>query len=90
MCIILIEALTPLNRISCVKMYKNIARSRFFCKIAKRFFVYCSQAMLKMKQTLKEKVLAMCMNFFNMLKRIYNVFYLSENTVNPLINVQRT
>ena len=36
MCTILIEALTPLNRISCIKMYKNTARSRLFCRIAKR------------------------------------------------------
>ena len=40
MCTILIEALTPLNRISCIiKMYKNIARSRLFCRIAKRSIV---------------------------------------------------
>ena len=32
----LIEALTPLNRKSCIKMYKNNARSSFFCRIAKR------------------------------------------------------
>ena len=31
-----IEALTPLDRTSCIKMYKNNARSRLFCRIAKR------------------------------------------------------
>ena len=36
MCIILIEALTPLGRTSCIKMYKSVARSRLFCRIAKR------------------------------------------------------
>ena len=36
MCTILIEGLTPLNRTSCIKMYKNNARSRLFCRIAKR------------------------------------------------------
>ena len=33
---IVIEALTPLDRTSCIKMYKNNARSRLFCRIAKR------------------------------------------------------
>ena len=32
---IVIEALTPLDRTSCIKMYKNNARSRIFCRIAK-------------------------------------------------------
>ena len=32
---IAIEALTPLNRTSRIKLYKNIARSRLFCRIAK-------------------------------------------------------
>ena len=32
----MLEALTPLDRISCIKMYKNNARSRLFCSIAKR------------------------------------------------------
>ena len=36
MCTIAIEALTSLNRTSRIKMYKNIARSRLFCRIAKR------------------------------------------------------
>ena len=36
MCTIAIEALTPLYRISRIKLYKNIARSRPFCRIAKR------------------------------------------------------
>ena len=36
MCTILIEALTPLNRTSCIKMSKNNARSRLFRRIAKR------------------------------------------------------
>ena len=31
-----IEALTPLDRVSCIKMYKNNTRSRLFCRIAKR------------------------------------------------------
>ena len=35
-CTIAIEALTPLERTSRIKMYKNIARSRLFCRIAKR------------------------------------------------------
>ena len=30
------EALTPLDRTSLIKMYKNNARSRLFCRIAKR------------------------------------------------------
>ena len=36
MCTIPVEALTPLDRTSRIKMYKNIARSRLFCRIAKR------------------------------------------------------
>ena len=39
-----IEALSPLNRTSHVKMYENIARSRPFCRIAERSIVevkYC-------------------------------------------------
>ena len=36
MCTIVIEALTPLNRTSCIKMYKNNARSRLFGRIAKK------------------------------------------------------
>ena len=36
MCTIAIEALTPLDRTSRIKLYKNIARSRLFCRIAKR------------------------------------------------------
>ena len=39
MCTILIEALMPLNRTSCIKMYKNNARSRLFRRIAKRSIV---------------------------------------------------
>ena len=37
MCTIMIEALTPLNRTSCIKIYENSARSRLFGRIAKRF-----------------------------------------------------
>ena len=40
MCTILIEGLTPLNRTSCTKMYKNNARSRLFCRIAKRSILH--------------------------------------------------
>ena len=36
MCTIVIKALTPLDQISRVKVYKNYARSRLFCRIAKR------------------------------------------------------
>ena len=36
MCTIAIEALTALSRASCIKLYKNITRSRLFCRIAKR------------------------------------------------------
>ena len=36
MCTIAIEALTPFNRTLRIKMYKNIARSGLFCRIAKR------------------------------------------------------
>ena len=36
MCTIPIEDQTTLNRSSCSKMYKNNARSRLFCRIAKR------------------------------------------------------
>ena len=36
MCTIAIQALTPLNRTSRIKLYKNIARSRLFSRIAKR------------------------------------------------------
>ena len=36
MCTIAIEALTPLDRTLCIKMYKTNARSRLFCLIAKR------------------------------------------------------
>ena len=39
MCTIAIEALTPLYRTSCIKLYKNIARSRLFCRIAKKSIV---------------------------------------------------
>ena len=35
-CTILMEALTPLDRTSCIKMYKNNARSSLFCRKAKR------------------------------------------------------
>ena len=36
MCTIAIEALTPFSRTSRVKMHENVARSRLFCRIAKR------------------------------------------------------
>ena len=36
MCIIVIEPLTPLDRASCINLYKNNARSRLFCRMAKR------------------------------------------------------
>ena len=36
MCTIVIEALTPINRTSRMNIYKNSARSRLFCIIAKR------------------------------------------------------
>ena len=36
---IAMEALTPLYRTSSTKLYKNIARSRLFCRIAKRSIV---------------------------------------------------
>ena len=36
MCTILIQGLTPLDRTSCIKMYKNNSRSSLFCRIAKR------------------------------------------------------
>ena len=36
MCIIVIEPLTPLDRTSRMKLYKNNARSRLFCRIAER------------------------------------------------------
>ena len=39
MCTIAIEALTPFNRTSRIKMYKNFARSRLFRRIAKRSIV---------------------------------------------------
>ena len=39
MCTIVIEALTPLDRSSDIKMYENNARSRLFCRIAKRSIV---------------------------------------------------
>ena len=42
MCTIVIKALTPLSRISCIKMYKNNARSRLFCRIAKRCITFTS------------------------------------------------
>ena len=35
-CPTLIKALTPLDRMSCIKMYKNNARSSLFCRIAER------------------------------------------------------
>ena len=36
LCTMVKEALTPLDRASSMKMYKNSTRSRFFCRIAKR------------------------------------------------------
>ena len=36
MCTIAIEALTPLNRTSRIKLYRNIVRSRLFSRIGKR------------------------------------------------------
>ena len=36
MCTIAIEALTPLYQTLCIKLHKNIARSRLSCRIAKR------------------------------------------------------
>ena len=41
MCTIAIEAPTPLYRTSRIKLYKNIARSRLFCRIAKRSIPKC-------------------------------------------------
>ena len=41
MCTTLIEALTPLDRTSRTKMYKNNARSRLFSRIAKRSILNC-------------------------------------------------
>ena len=35
MCTIAVEALTPLDRTSRIKMYKDIARSRLFCRISR-------------------------------------------------------
>ena len=40
MCTIAIEAVTPLYRTSRINLYKNIARSRLFCRIAKRSIIY--------------------------------------------------
>ena len=40
MCTIAIEALTPLYRTLRIKLYKNIARSRLFCRIAKRSIAF--------------------------------------------------
>ena len=39
MCTMVIEALTPLNRTSRIKLYKNNAESRPFCRIAERSIV---------------------------------------------------
>ena len=36
MCTTVIEALAPLDRTSRINLYKNNARSRLFCRIAKR------------------------------------------------------
>ena len=46
MCTIVIEALTPFNRTSRIKMYKSIARSRLFCRIAKRSIYHPSEHVL--------------------------------------------
>ena len=35
-CTIVVEALTPLDRTSRIKLHKSNARSRLFCRIAKR------------------------------------------------------
>ena len=43
MCTIAIEALTQLYRTSRIKLYKNIARSRLFCRIAKRSILAISR-----------------------------------------------
>ena len=40
MCTIVIEVLTPLDRASCIKMYKNNAQSRLFRRIAKGLFSF--------------------------------------------------
>ena len=39
MCTMVIEAPTPFDRTLRIKMYKNIARSRLFCRIAKRSII---------------------------------------------------
>ena len=46
MCTIAMEALTPLDRTSRMTMYRNDARSRLFCRIAK---VYLSLLHLSRK-----------------------------------------
>ena len=42
MCTIVIEVLTPLDRASRIKMYKNNARSRLFPRIAKTSIAWSS------------------------------------------------
>ena len=52
-CTIVIEALTPLDRTSYIKMYKNNARSRLICRIAKRSID--RSAIIKSKSTGKQE-----------------------------------
>ena len=40
MYIIVIEALTPLDRTSLISLYKNSPRSKLFCRIAKRSITF--------------------------------------------------
>ena len=47
MCTIVVEALTPFDQISCIKMYKNNARSRLFCRIAKRSITVVPRTLIK-------------------------------------------
>ena len=51
MCTIVIEAVTPFCRTSCIKLYKDIARSRLFCRIAKRSIVTQADTKVHIKST---------------------------------------
>ena len=58
MCTIVKEALTQLDRTSCMKMYKNNARSSLFCRIAKRSIVEILAISEKFKGRIAKKQIA--------------------------------
>ena len=88
MCTIVIEALTPLDRTSCIKMCGNKARSRLFCRIAKRSISKYSKFS---KKVLSCRIMIFAKSFKGLI--VYSIdkesaFYLLKTVVNILIRCQ--